>query len=100
MGCHRCGRCCIDAHGTALIGGTRASDAWLRMPTGECRFLLPANRRGQRLCAIHKLPLRPEACNKFPDIPNAIIPPHCGRAGQVKTRLALAPSRLSPLPDV
>jgi len=93
MGCARCGECCIDRTGKLLIGGTAHTDLWLRHTVGEyeitatpllkevswaeCRFLLPPNKKGRRLCAIHKSPLRPAACRDFPNIPNAAIPEDC-----------------------
>jgi len=100
MGCARCGECCIDRDGTKHIGGTDWSDDWLRHRVfqldriegntgyfvakgGECRFLLPPNKKGQRLCAIHNHPLRPDACRDFPNIPNAAIPEGCKQGRKV-----------------
>lgn len=35
------------------MGGTEETDKWLRMANGECRFLLPPDMLGERLCAIY-----------------------------------------------
>ena len=112
MGCARCGNCCIDRTGDKLIGCSRDEDRWLRYRWSpvfpypdECRFLLPPNKKCQRLCAIHKSPLRPDACRDFPNIPNAAIPDDCKQGRKVRAsrqrsaQVRVAPAPPSSLPD-
>ena len=122
MGCARCGECCIDRTGTLLIGGSEENDHWLRhhqtlrwvavsrdkyiaSSYGECRFLLPPDKKGRRLCAIHKHPLRPAACRDFPNIANAAIPDDCKQGRKARSlrsqraQVRVAPAPPSSLPD-
>ena len=69
--CQRCGLCCMTRSRAVHIGGSAASDAWLRLRTpegqdDECRYLLPADHRRRRGCAIHERPERPRVCIEYP----------------------------------
>jgi len=66
--CDRCGRCCCDPLGRGLLGGDPIIDEWLRMPNGECRFLMPPNVKGESLCIAHDHSLRPEYCRLYPAV--------------------------------
>ena len=75
--CEMCGRCCIASEGE-ILGGTEETDEWLRMPNGECRFLLPNKYRGCRFCTIYDdSDLRPELCQKSPTVGNINYLPDC-----------------------
>ncbi len=70
--CQRCGKCCIATRPEELIGGSAENNRWLRKSVGysgrsaECRYLLPRDGNGHRLCAIYDNPVRPESCDEFP----------------------------------
>ncbi len=107
MGCKKCGDCCTDGTGRLLIGGSVESNRWLRHQlalsnpeqhwlSDECRFLLPPNKKGQRLCAIHNSSLRPAACRDYPNIPNAAIPENCGLPQGRKVSVRVIPASLPP----
>ena len=66
--CDRCGRCCYDPNHEGFLGGDPITDSYLRMPNGECRWLLPPNAKGERLCLAHNHPLRPEKCKLYPEV--------------------------------
>jgi len=79
------------------------NDRWLRHnvdgKTDECRFLLPPDKKGRQLCAIHNHPLRPAACRNFPNIPNAAIPEGCKQGRKVRSlRSQRAQARVAPAP--
>lgn len=106
--CERCGHCCIAEYGDQMLGGTPETDAWLRMPNGECRFLLPPNSLDQRLCAIHTLtvidgrdghgfginprPLRPRLCRESPTRRNLDSLPDCPVTRAAKEMVVCAPA--------
>ena len=100
--CERCGRCCIAHNPEELLGGTKETDDWLRMPNGECRFLLPPDAEAKRFCAIHDnttilvdipdciwayRPLRPKMCRLSPCIENIDVLPDCPVTRAAKEKL-------------
>ena len=79
LGCLRCGKCCgadPTTVGDGYLGGDETTDADLRLPTGECRHLLPADDRGERLCAVHGTTQQPQFCRLYPFI-NPLIHAGC-----------------------